>query len=83
MKLELQAVGRLVRLGQKKEVHIFSSYIKSSIDAKYADMHVQKASDARDITGDAQIDPLYDMRKQKMVNVIMEPEIIEVEDDSD
>jgi SNF2 family DNA or RNA helicase len=71
LQLELQAIGRAVRLGQTREVRVHALYLNGTVDAMHNKKHQIKSKEAILITGDSGLDPLY---QDKMLDFFSEYE---------
>ena len=55
----MQGINRVVRIGQEREVLIFSVYVKGSVDARVYQLQLEKAQMAVDVVKDAKMDVIY------------------------
>lgn len=62
--MELQALSRAVRIGQKQMVVVVTPYVNESIDERHKVKHMNKIVDSNSVTGDSRFDDLYAMLRE-------------------
>ena len=58
--MELQAISRVVRIGQTKQVFVLAPYLTNTLDDIHKEKHSDKSIQAQIITGDSAVDSMYD-----------------------
>lgn len=57
--MEMQAVSRVVRLGQTEMVKLVTPYIQDTVDDKHKMKHSSKSEQSKFVTGDVSVDDMY------------------------